>query len=149
MKRFIVLVMLLASVQPGFCQGDSQDPYAEKLVASFVTAPGTPIIYSMQEKAVNRLGDRAAVGLIRHVSAQIPATPQEFERILGVIKMAYAAPEVISSDADREPKATLLLLAYLNFLPTAGDSKAEVERTRAYVMRQTTDYKLKQAGKKN
>jgi len=37
----------------------------------------------MQEKAVNRLGDRAAVGLIRYVGGQVPATSQEFERILG------------------------------------------------------------------
>ncbi len=145
MKR-LVLVILLTCGQLGLCQKDSQDPYAEKLVTSFVTPSGTPIIYSMQEKAVNRLGDRAAIGLIRHMSAQAPATPQEVVRIISVIRMAYAAPEVISSDADREPKATLLLLSYLSLLPASGISKAEIDNTRSYVVRQITDYRAKQAG---
>lgn len=63
--------------------------------------------------------------------------------------MAYAAPDVISTDADREPKATLLLLSYLNLLPLTADSKAQVENTRAYVVQQITAYKAKQAPEKN
>jgi hypothetical protein len=151
MKRMkhLVLAMLLASGQLAFCQGETQDSYAEKLVASIVTAPPHTPILTMQQKAVGRLGDRAAVGLIRHIGAQVPATPQELERILNVIKMAYAVPEAISSDADREPKATSLLLSYLRSLPMSENSKAEVENTRAYVVRQITDYKAKQAAAKN
>lgn len=148
MKQFVLVTVLICG-QMGFSQSDSQDPYAEKLVSSFVTPSGTLIILSMQEKAVGRLGDRAAVGLIRHIGAQVPATPQELGRILNVIKMAYAVPEAISSDADRDPKATSLLLAYLSSLPMSGNSKAEVENTRAYVVRQITDYKAKQAAAKN
>ena len=147
MKR-LVLVMLLACGQLGFCQQDSRDPYAEKLVTSFVTPAGTPIIYSMQEKAVNRLGDCAALGLIRHMGAQIPTSPQELEGILGVIKMAYAVPEAISFDGDREPKATSMLLSYLSLLPVSGNAKAEVEDTRAYVIKQIAEYRAKQAAEK-
>jgi hypothetical protein len=142
MKQFILITVLICG-QIGFSQNDSQDPYAEKLVSSFVAPSGTVIILSMHEKAVGRLGDRAAVGLIRHLGAQGPATPQELERILNVIKMAFAVPEAISSDADRDPKATSLLLAYLSSLPMSGDSKTEVENTRAYVARRITDYKAK------
>ena len=149
MKQFVLVTVLIWG-QMGFSQNESQDPYAEKLVSSFVTPSGTLIIYSMQEKAVHRLGDRAAVGLIRHMGAQVPATPQELERILNVVKMAYAVPEAISSDDDREPKATSLLLSYLGSLPMSGGAKkAEVEDTRAYVSRQIANYKLKQAGKRN
>lgn len=103
----------------------------------------------MQEKAVNRLGDRAALGLIRHMGAQIPSDPQELGRILNVIRMAYAAPKMISYDADRDPKATLLLLSYLDFLPLPGKSKAEVEQTRAYVLQQVRSYRADQEKVKN
>lgn len=149
MKRLFVLFIFLAGGRLGFGQGDSQDPYAEKLVSSLVTATGTLVIYSMQEKAVNRLGDRAAVGLIRHVGAQAPVTSLELEHILGVLKMAFAAPETITSDVDREPKATLVLLAYLNYLPASGNSKGEIEQTRSYVVQQMNDYKLKHERQKN
>ena len=56
---------------------------------------------------------------------------------------------MISTDADREPKATLLLLSYLNLLPLTADSRAQVENTRAYVVQQMTAYKAKQAPEKN
>ena len=149
MKRLLVVVMVLGAGQLGFCQGDSQDPYAEKLVTSFVSLPGTPILYSMQEKAVNRLGDRAAIGLIRYLGAEAPSTSKQVERILGVIKMAYAAPAAITSDADRQPKATLLLLAYLNYSPVSNKMRIDLEQTRTYVLRQIESYKRKQAEKKN
>jgi len=147
MKR-LVLFVLFAFGQLGICQQASQDPYAEKLVGSFVSRAGTPIILSMQEKALNRLGDRAALGLARNMGAQVPASPQELDRILSVVRMAFAVPEAINSDVDREPKATSMLLSYLSLLPLQGNAKAEVEDTRVYVSRQIAEYKAKQAVEK-
>ena len=150
MKR-LILVVLFTCGQLGICQQASQDPYVEKLVGSFVSPAGTPIILSMQEKALNKLGDRAALGLARHMGAQVPASPQELGRILSVLRMAFAVPEAISSGGDREPKATSMLLSYLSLslLPMSGNAKAEIENTRGYVLRQVAEYKAKQAaGKK-
>ncbi len=149
MKPLFILLIFLASGELGLCQGDSQNPYAEKLVTALVAGRGTLVVYSMQEKALNRLGDGAAIGLIRHVGAQIPTTSQEVQRMLSVIRMAFAAPEIIASDADREPKATVVLLSYLSFLPVSSSLKEQIKDTRTYVEHHLSDYKLKHARDKN
>jgi hypothetical protein len=144
MKRLIAtLVVFLAVGHTGFSQEGSQDPYSEKLVA-VLASRNAPVI-SMQEKAVNRLGDRAAIGFVRHLGGgQTPSTPQEVEGILFVIRMAFAAPGIISSEADREPKATSMLLTYLGSLQTSNGVKQEIQQTRQFVEQQIKDYKLKQ-----
>jgi hypothetical protein len=147
MIRLLIVVIVLGIGQRSFSESHTQDPYDEALVTSFVCPPGTFIIYSMQEKAVNRLGDRAAIGLIRYLGTRDPSTSKEVERILGVIKMAYAEPEAINSDGDREPKATLLLLAYLNYLPVSKKMSPALKQTRMYVLHQIEEYKRKQAKK--
>lgn len=142
MNRFIALLLFVLGAQIAFSQSGAEDPYAERLVSSLVDRHSAPII-SMQEKAVNRLGDGAAVGLIRRVGVQPPATAEEVQSILLVIRMAFAAPQIISSHADHEPKAALLLLAYLRYLPVSANIKGEIDQTRSYVQQQVNDYKAK------
>src|SRR5581483_10424709 len=132
MKNSIaMLVVFLAVGHTGFSQEGSQDPYSEKLVAALASR-NAPLI-SMQEKAINRLGDRAAIGFVRHLGGQTPSTPQEVEGILFVIRMAFASPEIIGSEADREPKATSMLLTYLAILQTSNGIKQEIQQTRQFV----------------
>lgn len=137
-----MLVVFLAVGHTGFGQEGPQDPYSEKLVAALASR-NAPLI-SMQEKAINRLGDRAAIGFARHLGGQTPSTPQEVEGILFVIRMAFASPEIIGPEADREPKATSMLLTYLAILQTSNGIKQEIQQTRQFVEQQIKDYKLKQ-----
>jgi len=74
-----------------------------------------------------------------------PSTAQEIEGILFVIRMAFAAPAIINSEADREPKATSMLLTYLSSLQISNGVKQEIQQTRQFVEQQIKDYKLKQA----
>jgi hypothetical protein len=148
MNRLLVLLLAFGlGGQLAFSQANPEDPYAEKLVSVFLERHGYPILIT-QVQAVNRLGDGAAVGLIRRIGAKPPATSDEVQRMLGVIKMAFAAPQTISSDANREPKATLILLSYLGYLPASTYVKGEIEQTRNYVQQQLSDYKSKLSGKK-
>lgn len=148
MKPVFSLIVLLATANSVFAQTASPDPYAEKLVTSLVTSGDNTPILSVQEKAINRLGDSAAMGLIRYVGTQTP-TPKQITKILSVINMAFAAPEAINSDADREPKATLLLLSYLSLLPTGVNAKGEIAHTQSYIQQQISDYKAKHPSSKN
>ena len=145
MKPIIaILVVFLTIGHPGFSQEGSQDPYSEKLVAALANR-NAPVV-SMQEKAINRLGDRAAIGFVRHLGGSLtPSTAQEIEGILFVIRMAFAAPAIINSEADREPKATSMLLTYLSSLQISNGVKQEIQQTRQFVEQQIKDYKLKQA----
>lgn len=149
MKRFVVLVVILVAGHWAFCQSNSQeDPYEERLVAYFIGTPGTVVYYSMQVKAVNRLGDGAAIGVMRYLGEQSLTSPEEGTRILGLIKMAYAAPEAIRSDSDREPKATLVLLKYLSYSTISKKLQPEIEQTRGYIIKQLEEYKRQHSANK-
>src|ERR1700749_3214675 len=113
MKYLVLLAILLGCGTRGTCQANVQDPYSEKLASAFISAPEGTVVFSMQEKAINRLGDGAAIGLIRHAGTGAPVTKQEPQRALSLIRMAFATPQIISTEADREPKATILFLSYL------------------------------------
>ena len=145
MKRLLVSLMVFcALVEVALAGEGSKDPYSEELVT--VIARRTAPLISMQEKVINRLGDAAAIGLIRHAGVQAPSTPGEIEGILFVVRMAFGAPDIISTGADREPKATLVLLSWLTTLPVSDKLKGRIEETRAYVLRQIENYKRKQSG---
>ncbi len=142
MKSLAAVLIVFCTVgQMSFSQESSQDPYFEKLVSTL--ASRTAPVVSMQEKVVNRLGDRAAIGLVRHLGVQTPSTSQEVEGILFVIRMAFAAPEAIKADADREPKATLMLLAYLGCLQPSSGLKQEIQQAQIFVEQQVKEYRLK------
>ena len=89
MKGLLVALLVFCAVgEIGLTEESSKDPYSERLVSA-VASRTAPLI-SMQEKAINRLGDAAAIGLIRHVGVQVPSTPQEIEGILLVVRMPLA-----------------------------------------------------------
>jgi hypothetical protein len=140
---FAALIVFCTIGQTGFSQQSTQDPYSEQLVSALASRT-TPLI-SMQEKAVNRLGDRAAIGLVRRLGVQTPSRPEEIEGILFVVRMAFATPQTIDSDADREPKATSMLLTYLGCLQASTGLKEEIQQTRTFIDQQVKDYKHRQA----
>lgn len=145
---FIILVVLFAGGVPGLAQKLPQGPYAEKLVAALVDSNGTVVLLTMQEKAINGLGDAAAIGLVRHLAGNTPRTAQEIHRILFVLKMAFAVLDIIDWDADREPKATMLLLSYLRLRPQSAKAKGEIESTRSYIGQQLKTYEIKHGAEK-
>jgi len=142
MKNGAAAILIFFVFAPvSFCQDLSQDPYSEQLISVLVS--GDRPVLSMQEKAVNRLGDAAVIGLIRHFGTQIPITSREARGALLVIRLAFSAPEIIRSDADREPKAAFVLLTYLGYLPASNGLKQEIQDTRAFVEQQVREYNLR------
>jgi hypothetical protein len=129
---FVALFTLL-SAQLTTSQGISgNDPYAEQIVREALSLHGVSL--SFTEKAVNRLGDRAAVALIRILADTPPAQPEQVTAILSLLHDAFAAPGMISDDADLQPKATLFLLECLRHLPSAQSLGVQVKQTKAFVL---------------
>jgi len=114
---------------------DQDDPYAERAIQSALSLNGVSL--SFTEKAINRLGDRAALGLMRAMSNQPLTTPDQVRGVLSIIRNSFAAPRVIALDADRKPKATLFLLKYLQVLPISRSLTAEVSKTKAFIVQST------------
>jgi hypothetical protein len=91
------------------------------------------------ETLVTRLGDGAAVGVIqylggRRVSVSDDAiSREEVERILAIVRMAFAAPSVIQLEENRMPKATLILLRYLRLVSAPGSLREDIDSTSRFV----------------
>jgi hypothetical protein len=126
-------LLLISLIQSAMGQsGSGQDPYAEQTVRDALKLEGVSL--SFTEKAFNRLGDRAAIGLTR-VLADTPLTrPEEIKNILSFLRNAFAVPSVISNGADRQPKTTLFLLECLEVQPAARDLRGQVAETKAFVL---------------
>lgn len=68
---------------------------------------------SFVEKQVYRTGDGVALGIVLTFTPKELTEPDRVRRILSVIKVALSYPDLIVNHQDRDPRATLLLLYYL------------------------------------
>jgi hypothetical protein len=135
MKYFSLFLLLLLGWLPSAENAPADDPYGEQAVSNALSVKGGSL--SFTEKAVNRLGDRAAIGLMRLFAAQPVASPDQVKGILLILRNAFSAPSIIVVDADREPKATLFLLQYLQTLSVSRNLGPEISETKAFVLRNT------------
>jgi len=129
----VVTMMSVLLVRPCLAEAaaDEDDVYGERTVAAAMQPPG--ISLSFTEKGVNRLGDRAAIGLIRLLGRRSLDRAQ-IEKALTILRAAFGAPRIISRAPDREPKATLFLLDCLKNMPTSRGLESDIARTRDSVM---------------
>src|SRR5574341_1856939 len=130
-QGFAIVVFLALAAQIGFPQATSngEDPYGERAVAVALAIRG--ITESSTEKALNRMGDRAALGLVKVLGEESPTEPRQVRQVLSILRQAFGAPRIIERAEDREPKATLFLLKWLRGLPAAKDMGKDIEQTKA------------------
>lgn len=134
---FVFLPLLFAlHVACAQAPPDDTDPYAEDLVAGTLKMNG--VITSVSEKQFNRLGDRVAIGIIRVLGGEPLNQPQQAKVILRIIQDAFAAPKIIGTARDRQPKATLFLLRHLRTLPISKGLAREIDETEAFVRHATS-----------
>src|SRR5437660_12855143 len=98
MKPIIaILVVFLTIGHPGFSQEGSQDTYSEKLVAALASR-NAPVV-SIQEKAINRLGDRAAISFVPHLGGSLtPSTAMVIVVNLFLITLSFVSIELFNSE---------------------------------------------------
>jgi hypothetical protein len=53
--------------------------------------------------------------------------------ILYIIRTSFAVPNIIDSEENRSPKATMVLLKYLSSLPAARAARDDLQKTIAFV----------------
>jgi hypothetical protein len=95
------MFVLLAAASTGLCQNSESDPCSQQLVRTLMK--DGPVI-SMVEKNIKPTGrSRRGSALIREISSEKSLNPKEIKRICFIVRMAFTAPQIISSDADRGP----------------------------------------------
>ena len=76
------------------------------------------------EKLLTRLGDRAAVALLKLYNDEDWSNSLSMRRALGIIEAAMRAPHVIAARFDQSPDVSILLLRTI--LKNAGDDDARL-----------------------
>lgn len=97
----------------------AQTPHksAEQAVRDALNATTSGYYTGSAEKELEPLGDAAAIELIRDFAGRDLA-PQEIRGSITVLRMSFAAPKLIVAQADRRPRAALLLLRYSEYQAT-------------------------------
>jgi hypothetical protein len=133
---YLLLLLLLCPQSPATTTNVEDDPYGEQAVRNALSSNG--VTFSFTEKAINRLGDRAAVGLMRIIADKTVTSPDQVKSILSILRTAFSAPSIIAVEADRQPKATLFLLQSLESIQLSSrDVIAEIGETKAFILQNT------------
>jgi hypothetical protein len=156
MKTLIVCICVVfySTAIVGQTSGAQPDrSEAEKTVAILLGDDGHAPIPGFVATLVNRLGDGAAVGIIQYLGerkisvSEDSTSPEELRRILVVIKISFEVPSIIEAKENRTPKATLILLNYLDSLPAARAVKSELESANKFVEQSKLDALVKSTQK--
>jgi hypothetical protein len=86
------------------------------------------------EKVLNRAGDMAALAVIRNVSVEGLNSPEKARQVLLILKLAFAAPRLMTADADRRPNGAMLLLDYLSTTKYKSQHVNEIENARREIL---------------
>ena len=97
--------------------------YAVNVVQQVLAQP-IGVSVGFFEKLLTRLGDRAAVALLKLYNDEDWSNRQSVGRALGIIEAAMRAPHVIAARFDQSPDVSILLLRTI--LENAGDDDARL-----------------------
>jgi hypothetical protein len=97
--------------------------YAVDVVQAVLAQP-IGVTTGFFEKRLTRLGDRAAVALLKLYNDEDWSNRPSVGRALGIIQVAMRAPHVITARYDQSPDVSILLLRTI--LENVGDDDARL-----------------------
>lgn len=127
------LILLGSSFQPA-----GQAPSSPEEVIQRALDSG--IIEGHLVKMAGPMGDAAAVAVTRVVGER-SLRADEIQTLLDILAESFAAPRLIASPSDREPRTTLFVLRYLSESTTDPALRARVMETRRYIISHCDKYK--------
>ena len=141
MRVVSIVISLLLTMVPVIAdeKPDGQDPYSIPLVSAELkmNAEGRRVIHSWSQKRLVQLGDRVSVTILKILEPAELKDPQKVKSCLIVIRQAFAQPQMISVDADKDPRVTLFLLDYWKSQIADPEAQREIQSTLAFVKEKT------------
>ncbi len=117
---YLLLVVMLPLTISGsaqdwqHCKPDGSYSFAEvkDAVRRVMTSH---IVTTWDEKVFNRSGDLVSLAIVQTLADKEMISPQTLERVLSIIREAFACPaRCVTASSDRQPANTLLLLEHLH-----------------------------------
>jgi hypothetical protein len=137
--RAVPFVLLCFVAGAGYAQDEvgcerdvDQCQYSTTLVRGLLDTPDG-IHTSWLEKRNVRLGDRAAVALLKLYTEQELLEPTRLARALKVIRVAFSSPCNTTISLDKIPKVTVFMLQDLQRQAKDEDAKRQILETIKYV----------------
>jgi hypothetical protein len=140
MKRFllpVIVILLSHTVFPQECSNDESGPFCQTK-AAVLRILSYPAYTGIDEKVLNRAGDMAALAVIESVPIEDLDSPEKARQILLILNLAFAAPQLITSNTDRRPTAALLLLDHLSRTNYGREDVNEIENVRNEIQHNTS-----------
>lgn len=125
------------SAQSEVSNDDDAYRYSIKLVKALLEQPEASAV-SWIEKAQHRLGDRAAIGLLKSVSEQKLLESPTLVSSLQVMRGAFSAPCLIEIPIDREPSVTLFVLRDMERQVKDENTKQKILETIRFVQQSSS-----------
>ena len=134
MWRFFLVAVLFALPTEGWSENaDVADP--QPIVHRALLQISKGAYDAENEKQLHRLGDAASVAFTKEIgNRQMSWT--DIENFLLLVHEAFAAPNAIQNQRDRQPKTSLFILQTLNCLPLTDELKRSIADTRVFLERQ-------------
>jgi len=95
---------------------------------------------SWLDKYVGRLGDAAAVVLIRLGAPQNLKNPTDIRKALHILSLAFDCPSCIERDEDRTTGVTMLLLSTMEATTQGTQLREQISQTRDRIRNQVSQY---------
>lgn len=99
-------------------------------VIQTVIHEGTPI---SRVRLLHRMGDDAAVNVIKTIGMESSQTEAEKDTILAILDSAFARPSAIVTASDRQPRVTFFLLQSLERSSEDAAVKARIVQIRSHI----------------
>ena len=149
MTKYCIFFLILVALDTS-CHAQSKacaDAYSLETIQNALSAPESFSV-GWQEAAVNRMGDRAAVSILKLVEADQLAKPEVVNKVLMILQEAFARPEIVAAEEDRVPQVTRFVLRYLSQQFSSPPMRDSINKTSNYIEQQAKEY-LRKNEKRN
>lgn len=128
----MLLIFAISLAAQDQSQQDQTDPYSISLVQRALSLHSIGVRNSIVEKNIPRCGDKASIALVKLYGDADFSNPKTVGLALALIRDAFSRPQAISTEVDKQPRVTLLLLNYLrqkmlSDVQTRGDIQQTIE----------------------
>jgi hypothetical protein len=133
------LCALFAFVRETVAETKDGDPYSLALIRGELKllANGKWISRSWAQKQIYRLGDLAAVALLKILNDDELVTSSNLPAALSLLQESFAYAELIPHESDRQPRVALLLLDHLRQGAQDAETKLQIGRTMELIRAKT------------
>ena len=115
----------------------TKDQYSLQNVRSAMKNLEAGVVFGGDMKTIPRLGDACSIAILKSVDQPQLFEPKTVEVVLAMINNAFAHPENISIEEDRNPMVTMFLLSYLLDKVDAPELQSKIRWTIQFVRQQT------------